>query len=68
MSAGMEKTCIAVYDSAQLAEEKRMALLDAGVRLAWADDFKTEIAGGYCLYVRPEDARGAYVRLKRLEQ
>ena len=61
------KVCIAVYDSAQDAEKHRLALLDTGVRLAWSDDAKCDVAGGYGLWVRQEDARGAYMRLRNIK-
>ncbi len=62
------KVCIAVYDSAQDAEQYRLDLLNTGVRFAWSDDTKCEVAGGYGLWVRQEDARGAYMRLKAISR
>jgi len=62
------KCCIAVYDSAQDAEKHRLHLLDTGVRFAWSDDTKCDVIDGFGLWVRQEDARGAYVRLKGLSK
>lgn len=62
------RICIKVYSSASEAESARIALLNTGVRFAWADDTRNDIADGFCLWVQKCDARGAYVRLKRLSE
>jgi hypothetical protein len=62
------RTCIKVYDTAELADSARLALLNNGVRFAWSDDTRNEIADGFGVWVQECDARGAYVRLKALQQ
>ena len=61
------RTCVKVYSTAKEAEQARMALLNSGVRLAWSDDTRNDLADGYGVWVQQCDARGAYVRLKALQ-
>ena len=57
------RRCIEVCSTAAEAERARLQLLDLGVRLAWADSEKCELADGYGVWVQECDARGAYARL-----
>jgi hypothetical protein len=61
------RACIKVYSTAKEAESARTALLNAGVRFVWADDTRNDFVEGFCLRVQECDARGAYVRLKAVE-
>lgn len=60
-----QKVAIKSYPDEAIAERKRYALLGTGVRQAWTE--YCELTGMWHILVSPEDARGAYVRLCRLE-
>jgi hypothetical protein len=60
-----QKVAIKSYASESTADKQRYALLGTGVRQAWTE--YCELTGMWHICVSPEDARGAYVRLCRLE-
>jgi len=56
------KHCIATATFETEAYRIKALLHDLGVPMVWVSP--CEIIGGFAVSVRPEDARGAYVRLQ----